>query len=267
MKKLTELPDTERQTLFESLFTNGAVKLTDVDRAAFTGVVSGWEGLAKLAGRYVDGGWKFRGQTAPHPLLPKIGRPDARKDASKSPGRQFLPHSPDAERWIFEEFKRRAPPHVRFGLSRALEWLAVARHHDMPTRLLDWTESFFAAVFFAVQNAGLNGPPIVYAAKNFVMVNEDDDPFDLPCVKLYRPPHVAARIIGQQGLFTVHPDPTITYDSVAMERWLIEPKASFNIKKHLHICGVNEAVLFPDIDGLAKHLAWLYKRSGSIDLF
>jgi hypothetical protein len=34
-----------------------------------------------------------------------------------------------------------------------LEWLALLQHHGSPTRLLDFTHSFYAAVFFALDNA------------------------------------------------------------------------------------------------------------------
>jgi hypothetical protein len=34
-----------------------------------------------------------------------------------------------------------------------MEWLAMMRHYGAPTRLLDWTYSFFVAVYFAVECA------------------------------------------------------------------------------------------------------------------
>jgi hypothetical protein len=34
-----------------------------------------------------------------------------------------------------------------------LEWLALMRHYEAPVHLLDWTYSFFVAVYFALENA------------------------------------------------------------------------------------------------------------------
>lgn len=37
-----------------------------------------------------------------------------------------------------------------------MEWLALMRHYLAPTRLIDWTYSFFVALFFAIENASSN---------------------------------------------------------------------------------------------------------------
>ena len=34
-----------------------------------------------------------------------------------------------------------------------MEWLALMRHYGAPCRLLDWTHTFWAAVFFAIEKA------------------------------------------------------------------------------------------------------------------
>lgn len=61
----------------------------------------------------------------------------------------------DTERYILNLFKRQghhyisAPPEAK----EDLEWLSILQHHGGPTRLLDFTQSFYVAVFFALENA------------------------------------------------------------------------------------------------------------------
>jgi hypothetical protein len=227
------------------------------------GRVNRWSGIAELASRYTDGGWLFRGQSFPHAMIPSIGRQSARRSATSDTN---LGHDTRAEKWIIDQFRRRSRPYLSHVPLHALEWLAVAQHHGLPTRLLDWSESFLAAVFFAVERAGVGGPATIYAMRSPPAAAPDRDPFSLKSVMLYRPPHIAPRIPAQQGVFTVHPRPALEFQPRNLEQWVIEESVSWNIKKQLHACGINESVLFPDIDGLARYLKWRYKRSKSIQL-
>jgi hypothetical protein len=60
-----------------------------------------------------------------------------------------------AEKEILEAFKRRASNYLQYlpAYERNLEWLALLQHHGCPTRLLDFSESFYVAAFFALENA------------------------------------------------------------------------------------------------------------------
>jgi len=59
------------------------------------------------------------------------------------------------ERTVFREYRR----HAHSFLTRTpaeddvLEWLALMQHYGAPTRLLDFTKSFWIALYFAIEDA------------------------------------------------------------------------------------------------------------------
>jgi hypothetical protein len=52
---------------------------------------------------------------------------------------------------VFEHLKLRVPTHGRICHS-AFDWLCLMQHYSIPTRLLDWSESVLAALYFAVKD-------------------------------------------------------------------------------------------------------------------
>jgi hypothetical protein len=57
----------------------------------------------------------------------------------------------DYEETLFEAFKSFAVSHVGARPTNDWEWYFMAQHYGMPTRLLDWTDNLFAALYFALE--------------------------------------------------------------------------------------------------------------------
>jgi hypothetical protein len=59
------------------------------------------------------------------------------------------------EKDILTQFQRRAHQYINSppALSEPVEWLSIIRHYGGPTRLLDFTYSFFIGAFFAMEVA------------------------------------------------------------------------------------------------------------------
>ena len=208
----------------------------------------------------------FRGQRSGLPLLPKLAR--------------LVPKGPkvlETEQRMLDEFKRQMLPFTQVGRDDIWAVLAIAQHHGLPTRLLDWSYSALAALWFCVKDGpkqncdGKSSSGVVWVFKtdkaDFVADTDDEDPFKLSKTRIFRPPFVSQRIMAQGGLFTCHKrlsgDIFIPLERNAafksrLVKVTIPPQKFFVIRDQLWASGVTSAVLFPDLDGLAAHLQVRY---------
>ncbi len=201
------------------------------------------------------------------------------------------------EHHIIRNFKKYAHSDV---VERDSEWhwLSVAKHHGLPTRLIDWSYSPFVAMHFATENIdnfGIDGAIwCVHFVKAHDMLadcfkkilkSEGADMFavdmlsdarvtlkDLdtlspePCVIFFEPPSIDERIINQYALFSVMSDPELLMDDWLNDHpdiWrkiIIPASLKWEVRDKLDQANISERVLFPGLDGLSKFLKRQYSR-------
>lgn len=211
---------------------------------------------------------------------------------------------PHAKGWLEEHllrnFYRYSRPYLPVRPESHWEFLVVAQHHGLPTRLLDWSHSPLVAAHFATLQPEREQDRVVWVLDwgrmhdHFglppfaLLVSELEEtlrqrgvesPWSLfngsaevrePFACLLEPPALDARIVAQSAAFTFSTDKSSGLDEIlqgeglqdALRRCVIPKEVVNRLRDQLDLCGVDERRLFPDLDGVAAEMRRYYSASG-----
>jgi hypothetical protein len=188
----------------------------------------------------------FRGvPDSSYELIPAIGRHKANDAKALA----------DFERKIFEEFKERAVRYMSHEPRGDIEWLFLAQHYGIPTRLLDWTGNPLVALYFACEKNPEHEAAVYKIVMNKEYINFNAiDPFQITEIGLLRPRHTDIRYINQAGVFTIHPNPTEPMSWQGIGKYIFDAKLKDDIRWQLRKLGIHASLIFPGLDSVARDI-------------
>lgn len=181
-----------------------------------------------------------------------------------------------------------------------LAWLSIMQHYGVPTRLLDFTESPYVALYFALEyyDPLLSNSLALYAIDyseimkrsinyiklndsefnhNHISINESQDEIFSDIVDRFRykvawitePKLLNIRLDRQAGSFLLSGDRSLKienvlnlkiYKGVTLNKYVIHPDLYVGIFSLLRKMNITSKSLYGDLDGLARGIKMMLQR-------
>lgn len=186
------------------------------------------------------------------------------------------------------KFQQTSPPFLQNQPQSKFDWLFLQQHFGVPTRLLDWSENPFIALYFALSSSSAGKTPCLWTLDPLAWTKKSLNNPNLPRIPdpkdnaaalfldglkdplaprtdpiaIYAN-HSNSRIVAQRGAFTIFgvgktPMEEIAYAEDCLHCYTIEESLKQTLFKKLNSIGYTHSVVYPDLSGLGAEMKTLF---------